>query len=112
MDRDLYILWSSDNIITAEKMVFLYAINSRLQNWWDEVTVIIWGASTQVANRNPKVQGLIKEAIEHGVKVSACTACADQLDATDKLEELGVELKYWGQPLTELLHANKKVITI
>ena len=34
---------------------------------------------------------------------SACKACADELGLTEMLEQLGIELIYWGEPLTELL---------
>lgn len=112
MENELYILWHSDNIITAQKTVFMYAINAKKKNWWNSITIIIWGASQQLAERNPTIQKLIIKAIKEGVIVTACQACADQLDASDKLEELGVELKYWGEPLTELLKANKKILSI
>ena len=47
-----------------------------------------------------------------GVTVSACKACADQLGVTDALSELGIEVKYWGEPLTELLKSGEKLLTI
>ncbi len=37
----LYILWTNDNPITAEQMVFMYTINSLKYSWWDRVTLII-----------------------------------------------------------------------
>jgi len=111
-EKELFILWTTGDAFTAEKMVFMYAINSKLQNWWDEVTLIIWGASTKLVEQNHRMQKLIKKAMEAGVKVTACQACADELESSDKLKELGVELKYWGKPLTELLQSNKKMITI
>ena len=43
----LYVLWTNDNPITAEKMVFRYAVNSLKRNWWEKVTLIVWGASTK-----------------------------------------------------------------
>ena len=43
----LYILWTNPDPLTAEKMVFMYAKNSRLQGWWDDVTVILWGATAK-----------------------------------------------------------------
>jgi hypothetical protein len=50
--------------------------------------------------------------MEDGVKVSACKACADQLGVGSQLEDMGIELKYWGEPLTEILQNNLKLITI
>lgn len=39
--KKLYILWSNQDPVTAEKMVFMYAyaLNSKLRKWWDEVII-------------------------------------------------------------------------
>ncbi|THB74072.1 MAG: DsrE family protein [Desulfobulbaceae bacterium] len=109
---DLYILWTSDNPITAEKMVFMYGINSLLRNWWERVTIIVWGAAVEVAAENQLVKEKIKEALDTGVHLTACKACADQLGATDNLESQGIEVIYWGEPLTSLLKDNQTLLTI
>ncbi len=108
----LYVLWTNDNPETAEKMVFMYTINSLLQDWWDEVTLIVWGATPLLVSENAGIQAKLKEALEAGVHVTACKACADQLGVTETLEGLGIEVIYWGVPLTELLKNNEKLITI
>lgn len=108
----LYVLWTNDNPVTAEKMVFMYTVNSRLKGWWDDVTLIVWGATAILVSKDAKIQGLVAKALEAGVHVTACKACADQLGVTEKLEELNIEVKYWGQPLTELLKSNERLLTI
>ena len=45
----LYILWTDDNIITSEKMVFMYGINAKNQKWWKDVTIIMLGATTKIS---------------------------------------------------------------
>ena len=108
----LYVLWTNDNPITAAKMVFMYTINSLLKGWWDEVTLIVWGATPLLVSENEAIQAKIKEAQEAGVHITACKACADQLGVTEKLEGLGIEVIYWGVPLTDLLKNDEKLITI
>ena len=108
----LYVLWTNDNKVTAEKMVFMYTINSLLHGWWEKVTLIIWGATAQLASEDVNIQAKIKEALDAGVHVTACKACADQLGVTETLENLQVEVKYWGQLLTEVLKNNEKLLTI
>jgi hypothetical protein len=108
----LYILWTNDNLITAEKMVFMYGINCLKKGWWNNVTIIIWGATAVLVSDNPAIQAKIKEASEAGVTLSACKACADQLGVTSKLEELGIEVKYWGAPLTEILKSGQRLLTV
>ena len=111
-NSDLYILWTNDNPVTAEKMVFMYGINSILRGWWDSVTIIVWGATASMVSENTDIQKKVKEAQEKGVHMTACKACADQLGVTDNLEKLGIEVKYWGEPLTNILKAKKTLMTI
>jgi hypothetical protein len=111
-ENELFILWTNADVLTSGKMVMMYATNSLLKNWWGAVTVIIWGATAKLAAENALIQDKLKTAQEAGVQFTACKACADQLDVTEKLEGMGIEVKYWGQPLTELLKENKKLITI
>ena len=108
----LYILWTNDDPITAEKMVFMYGVNSLLKGWWDKVTLVIWGAPAKLSAENTQIQGKIKEALDAGVHVTACKACADQLGVTETLEKMNVEVKYWGEPLTKILKTGETLLTI
>ncbi|MFH1153504.1 MAG: DsrE family protein [Pseudomonadota bacterium] len=108
----LYMLWTNDNLVTADKMVFMYSTNAMLRGWWEKVTLIIWGAPAKLVGENLHIQKKIQEAMEAGVHITACKACADQLGVTKTLEDLGIEVIYWGDPLTKLLKNNEKLITI
>ena len=108
----LYILWTNSDPVTAEKMVFMYGLNAFKRGWWKEVTIIVWGATALLVSENDDIQKNIKEMLSLGVDVSACKACADQLGVTESLEKVGIEVKYWGEPLTEILKAGEKLITI
>lgn len=108
----LFILWTNDNIVTAEKMVFMYGLNSLIKGWWKEVTLIIWGATAKLVSEEISIQGKIREALEAGMHVTACKACADQLGVTERLEKMGIEVKYWGEPLTAVLKAEESLLTI
>ncbi|ACN14851.1 conserved hypothetical protein [Desulforapulum autotrophicum HRM2] len=108
----LTILWTNDNVITAEKMVFMYGLNAKKKGWWDEVTIIIWGATVKLVSENKLIQDLIQEAKLEGVHVTACKACTDQLGATEILEGLDIEVIYQGLPLTQLLKDGERLISI
>ena len=108
----LYVLWTNDNTVTAEKMVFMYTVNSLTHGWWEKVTLIIWGATAKLVSEDANIQEKIKEALDAGVHITACKACADQLGVTETLEKLGIEVKYWGLPLTEILKSNEHLLTI
>jgi len=66
----------------------------------------------KLASENGMIQKLIKEAQDAGVHVSACKGCADQLGVASTLENLNIEVIYWGEPLTEILKTDGKLITI
>ena len=108
----LYVLWTNDNPVTAEKMVFMYTINSLIHGWWEKVTLIIWGAPAKLVSEDVDMQKKIKEALDAGVHVTACKACADQLGVTEALEKQRIEVKYWGEPLTEILKNNEPLLTV
>ena len=111
-DTHLYVLWTNDNLVTAEKMVFMYTVNALKNGWWEKVTLIVWGATTKLVGENKDIQSLVRQARESGVHITACKACADQLGVTDVLDRLGIEVKYWGVPLTDLLKSGQHLITV
>jgi hypothetical protein len=111
-ENHLYVLWTNADPITAEKMLFMYTINSRLKGWWEKVTLIIWGATAKLVSEDANIQKKVKEALDAGVHVTACKACADQLGVTESLKKQGIEVIYWGQPLTEVLKNNEHLLTI
>ncbi len=108
----LYILWTNADPITADKMVFMYGLNSLKKGWWENVTLIIWGATAKLSAENVEIQKKIKELLSAGVKISACKACADQLGVTEILKSLGIEVISWGQPLTDLIKSEKNLLTV
>jgi len=110
--KHLYVLWTNADLITAEKMVFMYTVNSLLKNWWEKVTLIVWGATAKLVSEDENIQKMVKRALEAGVHISACKACADQLGVTETLEKLNIEVKYWGMPLTEILKNEDTLLTI
>lgn len=110
--RKLYILWTSDNMITTEKMVLMYSQNCMINNWWDEVEVVIWGASAKLASENNIIREKIKMAIHTGVRFTACKGCSDQLGVSEHLSELGVNVIYWGKNLTDIIQDGERLITI
>jgi hypothetical protein len=108
----LHILWTTADVNTSLHMVLMYAMNSRLRSWWDEVTVVIWGASAKLVAENGIVQEKMKMAMQAGVKFSACIACANVFGVVERLRELDIEVIGWGQPLAELIQSGKKLLTV
>lgn len=107
----LVILWTSADPDVAKKMVFMYTINAKKRGWWQDIKFIVWGPSSKLLSEDQELQEQIKDFIEVGIEVEACQACADQYGVADDLAELGIEVKYMGEPLTDYLKSESKVMT-
>ncbi len=107
MAKSLTILWVNDNPITAELMLFMYATNSLKFGWWEEVRIIVWGATVKLLTESEKMQELVQEFQKAGGKCQACLSCAEKLGKVEDLQKIeGIEIEYMGQPLTEVLKEN------
>lgn len=111
-EKHLHILWTNADPTVFEKMVLMYAVNSLLRGWWEQVTVIIWGDNAALAANDPKVSRLIASAMRQGVKFSACITCARELGVEDRLRDMGMEVISWGPPLTQLLQSRAPLLTV
>ncbi len=87
----LGVLWTSGDRDVALKMVFM--------------------PSSKLLSVDEELQAGIAEMGEAGVELVACKACADSYGVSGKLEELGIEVKYMGVPLTEMLKGDWIVVT-
>lgn len=108
----LNILWITCDKGTIEHMIAMYASNALAKGFWDEVEVIIWGSSAQLVGTDKEVQAQVKRMQEAGVNVKACLSCAENFGVKDQIAALGIDLQYMGEPLTEILKKDKKLLTI
>ncbi len=107
----LCILWTSGDPDVALKMVFMYANAAKQNGWWNQVELIVWGPSAKLASENKEIRESLTKLIKAGVKTEACKACTDQYGVSEKLAKLGIDVKYMGVPLTEILKSTKKLLT-
>lgn len=108
----LTILWTTDNEITIKNMVFMYAKNAKIQGWFEEVKLIIWGASSYKLAESLSLQGEMKDLIHAGVEAVACLACSENLGTTSQLKALGIEVRYVGEELSEVLKGDEKFLSV
>lgn len=107
----LTLLWTNDNKDVFLKMVSMYALNSKKEGWWKNVNLIIWGPSAKLASEDTQIQTELVELLHVGVHVEACKACSDSYEVSDKLERLGITVRYMGESLTEYLKNEDKILT-
>jgi hypothetical protein len=108
---ELAVIWSSSNPDVAKTTVFMYTLNAKCRDWWDTVHLVIWGPSAKLLATDPALQSKVKDMIDAGVDVCACRENADTYGVADKLEKLGVDVRYMGEPVTEMLKSGAKLIT-
>lgn len=111
MDNDLVIVWTSDDPYVAERVALMYTHAAKLNNWFDNVTLIVWGPSAKLIAENIKLQEKVKQMIADGVIVEACSACSDAYGTTKILQELGYNPKPMGVPLTTYLKSGANILT-
>ncbi len=111
-DNKLLILWTSNNKETAIHMVFMYAENSKIKDWWKEVTLLIWGSSSKLVSEDKDIQNYLQSLQREGVRIISCKQCAENFNIVEKLEEQNIEVFYTGEFLSDWLKSNKKLIII
>lgn len=110
-NNELAVIWSSSNPDVAKTTVFMYTLNAKCREWWDEVHLIVWGPSAKLLSEDETLQEKVKEMISAGVHVTACRENSDFYDVSDELSDIGVDVKYMGEPVTEMLKNGCKLIT-
>lgn len=109
--KKLLIVWTTEEVEVAKKMVLLYGSVILPRGYWDEAHLMIWGPSARVLAENSELQAMLSAVQQSGVETSACVVCSDDYGVSDKLRELGVRTVHTGEFLTEALQSDWKVIT-
>lgn len=112
MKKELLINWTTDNIDTVLNMVLLYTYNSKKQKWFDETTLLIWGASQKLVATNKEVQKQIEEIQKIGIRVIACKKCAKNKGIYEDLLSCNIETFYTGEILSKWLLENKPFLSV
>ena len=103
MPTKVFILWSGGDREVALEVGLIYPLNAAKNKWMDEVKVIIFGPSEKVAAYDSQVQEKIKQLQDTGVEILACQWCADRMNITSILEEIGIKVVYVGSIISQLL---------
>lgn len=108
----LVVLWTSGDPEVAKKMVFMYVTNAPRFDWWDDITLVVWGPSSKLLTEDQELQTALQPMIDSGVHLEACKGCSDMYGVSEQLEELGITVKYMGDVLTGYIKEGRHVLTI
>ncbi len=110
--KELLVLWTTAERETVDHMVFMYTLNAKLKGWWEDVTLLVWGAATKLAAEDKALQESLRTFREKGIRTIACKKCAENLGAVEKLEKIGVEVFYTGEFLTDWMKSGKAMLSV
>ncbi|TGE31365.1 DsrE family protein [Desulfosporosinus sp. Sb-LF] len=109
----LVVVWTNADREVAIRMAFMYTLNSKLKEWWNEVSLIVWGPSAKLLAEDMTLQEYIETMKGAGVELLACKACADSYGVSEVLANMGISVIYTGKVLTDFLKdENVRVITV
>ncbi len=99
----VFIILSSVDTVVHNELSFKYAYNALKQGWMDQARVILWGSTEKIDAENKGFIEQVKLLIDSGVEVYACKSCSDNFGSSEKLSEIGIDVRYAGTFVTEML---------
>jgi len=93
------------------EMGLVYAKNVISYKWMADTKVYIFGASEVTIATDPELRQYVKEIIDLGTVPLACKWCSDNYRVSGLLAELGVEVEYIGEPVSEAIRAGYTPMT-
>lgn len=105
-------MWLSADKRAAADMALLYARDSLLNGWFDEVQLILWGPTVQTAAEDRDIQTEFELLRHLGCEIKACKACAIRYGVVKRLSELGITVDGMGEELTKLLRSCEPLMLI
>lgn len=112
MKKELLVLWTTDNKETILNMICLYTYNAKIKGWFDEVTLLVWGASQQVLSEDIEIQAKIKDMQQAGIRVIACKKCCENMYIEKQLASCDVEIFYTGELLSDWMNLGKPFLSV
>jgi len=107
----LCVVWTSGDPDVAKNVCFMYTLAAKKAGWFDEVHLVVWGPSAKLLAEDSSLQAEVKAMQKAGVVVEACVVCARRYGVDERFREMGLEVKAMGQPLSQRLKDDWKVIT-
>ena len=107
----LCVVWTSADPEVARNVCFMFTLNAKKAGWFDVVHLVVWGPSAKLLAADRALQVELSDMQKIGVVTEACVACARRYGVDGKLKELGLDVKGMGEPLSQRLKGDWKVIT-
>jgi hypothetical protein len=80
----------------------MYACNALKNKWLNDVKVVFFGPSEQMAAYDSEVINMVEE-ITDVTDCFACKAISDRQEVSGKLEDIGIKIEYVGTVISDLI---------
>jgi hypothetical protein len=107
----LVIIWSSADKEMALKTALSYALNSRLNGWINNVTLLVWGPSVQLLAKDKDIQNVFIYMKQAGVTILVDKKCVEEYELTKEIEVLNLEVKSMGKPFSDFIRQKRTILT-
>lgn len=101
--ENLLIIISNENSEAIMKFPLLYGGVSIPRGYWKRVHIMFWGPSIKTLVKEEQIQEKVKQMLNDGVEFSSCIVCAEDYNAVEDLEKIGVVCNHTGELLNEAL---------
>ena len=82
----------------------MYALNALRNGWMDEVKIILFGPAQDLLLEDAGLQDLVKEYQEIDESVVACKFISDRDKKSEELSEIGIQVEYVGEMISNYIH--------
>lgn len=82
----------------------MYAVNALKNAWMEDVKLVFFGPSEELLLRDKALQSLLYEYQSEDGEALACKFIAENEKLEASISELGVEVKYVGKHISDLIH--------
>jgi len=100
-DRLVVILASGDPRVVEAGL--MYARNAVKHRWMREVKLFLFGPAESAVASEPTLRKAIEAVLDEGMTPMACKACSDKDSVSDALADLGCDVAYVGEPISEAI---------
>lgn len=101
--ENLLIVISTQDEEAVLKFPLLYGGVSIPRGYWKRLHIIFWGPSIKTVISNEEIKQKVLLMQKDGVEFSSCIVCAEDYNAVESLEEIGVKCTHTGDILNVAL---------
>ncbi len=103
-ESKLFMIITSGDSHVITDVALMYGTNATKDGRMDEVVLIFWGPAQKTILEESDLRERVKKIVKmEKMQVWACKACSDGYGVSEKLEELGITVKYVGEDVTRML---------